>query len=572
MRRKKKMSINLTLATDESLGNCSKESLRKLRVSDLRDHLSKRGFEGRQLKGKKADLVDRLYNVLHHSSKGALFTESSNRTAAAIEAAKTEAKEKAAAIAAQSADSAGSHVTGRKRGRSSPLDLLFDSELVKDLASRISDAKQLQGTDQLSTVEVEARLGIKRAFTDAEKQERKRSGTNVKTEKFEAGTSPGFWKAVNDAMQQYKGWKDTSGKPCSPPVEVTTYDILFDAASSRQRRERVRVEVNQQGHVTDGNSVIIKRKLGGTMDKEISGHYDLRIGLADEHPVSERMVNCYKESAEALFAPVSDINGQWELMQTGCALRVMSKVVLDSREGAQGVLDTDRILSMARQTKNELPAWLAQRMKWTLLNVGHRRSVDGHSLGKETHCFMSTPNASSALVDIACLPGKVFILPQLPPEGDSRWHDPANWHCFPMCAYKGRVAFQNVRIMGCSVRGMPLRRSDTDMESVRQQRTSRSFGAASESEPASKMKTPVEYRKKRRISYEVGNGMRLDLTRTQMSMRSIQDLDMAKTHYEVEFEIDFAKVPSAARSARDFEGLSRRFLNGVAHLMYSHAQ
>ena len=72
-------------------------------------------------------------------------------------------------------------------------------------------------------------------------------------------------------------------------------------------------------------------------------------------------------------------------------------------------------------------------------------------------------------------------------------------------------------------------------------------------------KTPIEYRKKRRTSYEMGNGMRLDMTRTQMSKRSIQDLDVAKVHYEIEFEIDFAKMSAVGRSARDFRRLARQF-------------
>ena len=372
---------------------------------------------------------------------------------------------------------------------------------------------------------------------------------------------------------------------------MTTYDVMFDAGGVSQRRERVRVELNAQGRASLENSgaVIIKRKLGDAMDTRMEGHYDLRIGLADEHPVSAHAARAFAESAEDLFSPVTDLHSRWELMRTGVALRTASHVMLDPRPGVQGVPNTDRILSLLREAQSKgnsgtvtqnrvykLPGWLAQRMKWTLLNVGARRSLEGHSVGggssRSKGSADKAPASSAELVDITCLPGKVFMLPgPLPPRGDPRWQDPANWHYFPICAYKGRVPMRDLQVLGCSVRGVPRGNGSAAPNSQRsgnltKKRANKNSHFAVERQTASSTdpagggtKTPIEYRKKRRTSYEMGNGMRLDMTRTQMSKRSIQDLDVAKVHYEIEFEIDFAKMSAVGRSARDFRGLARQF-------------
>ena len=619
------MSLSLDVATDEALGDCSREALSKLKKSQLQDQLSKRGFRDRQLKGKKDDLVDRLYNVLHSAANAhALQTKSARNTSAVIKAAAEKAKQAADALKAAGSASGGSPASGSHRGKKrkrnhSSLDQLFGPTLAELVASRIADARKIlsapstasssanaaaSASDPLSTVEVEARLGTKRPFTEAEKQDRKRSGASQKNELFEAGTSPTYWKSVTQALQNYSGWKDSRGRACSAPTEVTTYDVMFDAGGVSQRRERVRVELNAQGRASLENSgaVIIKRKLGDAMDTRMEGHYDLRIGLADEHPVSAHAARAFAESAEDLFSPVTDLHSRWELMRTGVALRTASHVMLDPRPGVQGVPNTDRILSLLREAQSKgnsgtvtqnrvykLPGWLAQRMKWTLLNVGARRSLEGHSVGggssRSKGSADKAPASSAELVDITCLPGKVFMLPgPLPPRGDPRWQDPANWHYFPICAYKGRVPMRDLQVLGCSVRGVPRGNGSAAPNSQRsgnltKKRANKNSHFAVERQTASSTdapgggtKTPIEYRKKRRTSYEMGNGMRLDMTRTQMSKRSIQDLDVAKVPYEIEFEIDFAKMSAVGRSARDFRRLARQFLDGIAHLMYSHSE
>ena len=295
--------MSLSLATDAALGDCSRAALGKLTKSQLQDQLSKRGFGDKQLKGKKGDLVDRLFNVLH-SAASAVFTKSGKATAKTIaettaKAIKAKAKETAAADGSSSS-AVSSSAGGKKRKRAeSPLDQLFGPELAEALALRISEAKKTlsapsttsssssfsssssssssvssssssasssSSSDPLRTVEVEARLGTKRAFTEAEKQDRKRSGGSQKTELFEAGTSPACWRAIASALQDYRGWKDARGCPCNAPAEVTTYDIMFDAGGVSQRRERVRVELNGQGRAAldKPSAVIIKRKLGDT--------------------------------------------------------------------------------------------------------------------------------------------------------------------------------------------------------------------------------------------------------------------------------------------------------------------
>ena len=138
--------MSLSLATDAALGDCSRAALGKLTKSQLQDQLSKRGFGDKQLKGKKGDLVDRLFNVLH-SAASAVFTKSGKATAKTIaettaKAIKAKAKETAAADGSSSS-AVSSSAGGKKRKRAeSPLDQLFGPELAEALALRISEAKK----------------------------------------------------------------------------------------------------------------------------------------------------------------------------------------------------------------------------------------------------------------------------------------------------------------------------------------------------------------------------------------------------------------------------------------------
>tara|TARA_B110000090_G_C13348412_1_gene433899 strand:+ start:102 stop:1010 length:909 start_codon:yes stop_codon:yes gene_type:complete len=265
--------------------------------------------------------------------------------------------------------------------------------------------KSSQTSDPLRNVEVEARLGNYRPFSDAEIQDIR----TKKSRTFEAGTAKDFFYQAKNAMSHYKGWTDINGNACPGPTERTTYDILYDDSGPTTRKQNVRVEINAMTGKCTGN-VVIKRKLNDPIDTEIEQHYDLRVTVANEQPYP--LPDRYIQLAEKLFErPSSDLNSSsrltrmWELMRRGCPVRPkINKKVLMSNDCHQGVSERDELLNLIRKNGNQLDGSTAHRMHWTLLNVDKFRSIDGRDL----HRSSSSGHPPMESVTITCLPGKLF--------------------------------------------------------------------------------------------------------------------------------------------------------------------
>ena len=413
--------------------------------------------------------------------------------------------------------------------------------LVQAKDSLTKSTKGKSTNDPLRTVEVEARLGTRRPFSDAESQDLR----SKKSRMFDPGTTKSFFYQAIQTLSSYKGWKDVHGASCAAPTERTTYDILYDSSGPTARKQNIRVEIDAATGKCTGH-VIFKRKLNDPIDTEIENHYDLRVTVANEHPHPDP--GKYIHLAESLFErPSSDLSSpsrlqrMWDLMRRGCPVRPkVGKTVTMSKECHQGVSERDELLRLIRTNGHQLNSTLARGIHWTVLNVDKFRSIDGHAL----HRSQTAPTGGSPPTDgpiaITCLPGKLF-------KGKSKQDrtNPKMWHHFPICGYTGKIYMQDLEMINASmlVKGIP----DSTQECDR----------------------PVEYRKKKRWSFQVMPGLTLDLTITQQSKRSVQDTEMALRIYEMEFEIDFSKLTVQERNARDYRPLLERFVGGICKLLYT---
>ena len=414
---------------------------------------------------------------------------------------------------------------------------------------RSDNSSNVDPHDPLRNVEVEARLGTWRRFSDAEKQDMR----SKKSHLFDAGTTKSFWYQAQRAMQTYSGWKDSQGKSCSAPTERKTYDIFYDPGGPNTKRDKIRVEIDGLTGKCTGN-VVMKRKLCDPIDQTITDHYDLRVSVVNEHPHSAP--SKYIQLAEKLFErPPSDLNSSgrlqriWTLMRRGCPVRPkVGKSIKMDPSCHQGVNETDQLLRNIRKGGNRLNPDLARKMNWTLLNVDQFRSIDGHELSKKGGSSSSSSSSGynngmppMEEICITCMPGKLFK-----GNNDTDALKPEMWHHYPICAYTGKIYMQDLEVIHSDmlIKGTPEKN-------------------ASESD------RPTEFRKKIRWSYVIQPGMKFELTCTQHSKRSVQDTETALKHYEMEFEIDFTKLSRTDRTAMDFTPLLETFIQSIGKLMYT---
>ena len=372
--------------------------------------------------------------------------------------------------------------------------------------------------EKRNTLELEARLGVWRPLSKLETAERNRRGERRKNAHFFPNTTRSFFEEMRAALHGYTGWRDEHGAAARVQEHVT-YDCFFRVANKRVRAE-------MSGVTRKMRSAINKTRMEN-FDYKIAGSYDIRVSLSDERPVRKETAEEIKRAAEDLLSPMPP----WALLSRGCELRLKSQLEL-LPIAQQGCDEADVLLrwlqnhgshSKIRSSALLLPLEISRNIRWTLEDIDYTLDLQGKP--KEFRKRADEPSSTDMLT-VTCLPGCIKA-----PIG----------HSFPIFAYRGRVERRNVEPV-FNVKGVSEKNA---------------------------IHNAIEYRKKRRTTFPLGEGLQVDLTISQHSERSIQDTETALEHFEIELELDFSKLHSRNRDQKELRRVVQEFVKALQCVLFS---